>query len=369
MNTASLELPEIDISSLETELQDLKNVTDEANTEASTPTIYNISSYGADFSTEQHVKRMRSQAYIVPEFQRAYVWTQKKASRFIESLLLGLPVPSIFLYKDDDSGKHLVVDGQQRLRTVRFFFDGILGEKKFRLSDVHEKWLGRTYEELDEVDRQKIDDAIIHTIIFKQDEPSRDKSSVHHVFERLNTGGMNLTAQEIRVCVSHGNLANKLRVMNANSSWRTIYGKLSPRMKDQELVLRFLALHERWDHYERPMIDFLNSYMEDYKDSSSDVLERFAQNFDETIDVVVRSIGPKAFRPTNALNAAVYDACMVGIASRLKAGDPPDMSKVTSAYRSLLTDAAFRGFFERATADKDSVGGRIKKAIAAFSEC
>src|SRR5690349_3095746 len=100
---------------------------------------------------------MDSGAFFVPPFQRSYVWNQKQASRFIESLLLGLPVPSIFVFKDENSGKHLIIDGQQRLKTLQFYFAGVfregrLKDRVFRLTDVREAWVGRKYEELEEPD-------------------------------------------------------------------------------------------------------------------------------------------------------------------------------------------------------------------------
>jgi uncharacterized protein with ParB-like and HNH nuclease domain len=83
---------------------------------------------------------------------------------------------------------------------------------------------------------------VIHATIIKQDEPSDDQSSVYHIFERLNTGGTQLEPQEIRVCIFHGPFADLLEELNANKEWRAIYGPQSKRIKDQELILRFLAL-------------------------------------------------------------------------------------------------------------------------------
>jgi Protein of unknown function DUF262 len=95
------------------------NVVDETEKEPSSPTIYGISSYGADYTVDLLVKCMRSGAYVVPPFQRSYVWSIRKASRFIESLLIGLPVPGVFLYKEIDTPNYLIVDGHQRLKTLQ----------------------------------------------------------------------------------------------------------------------------------------------------------------------------------------------------------------------------------------------------------
>src|SRR5215210_7821651 len=85
------------------------------------PFKYSITSYGADYPVDSLVKRLREKDIFVPPFQRAYVWDARRASKFVESLLLGLPVPGIFLSREDDSGRLLVIDGQQRLRTLEYF--------------------------------------------------------------------------------------------------------------------------------------------------------------------------------------------------------------------------------------------------------
>jgi len=110
-------------------------VEDESAEEA-TSASFSITSYGADYPVDTLVKRMKGEAFFIPKFQRSFVWSQRHASRFIESLLMGLPVPGIFLYKEAITGKHLVVDGQQRLRTLQYFYSGVFLEKAFRLVGV-----------------------------------------------------------------------------------------------------------------------------------------------------------------------------------------------------------------------------------------
>lgn len=102
------------------------------------PFKYAITSYGADYPVDSLVQRVVSGDIVVPKFQRGYVWSLREASRFVESLLLGLPVPSIFLSKEKDSQQLLVIDGQQRLLTLRYFYEGMwpLTRKEFALKGV-----------------------------------------------------------------------------------------------------------------------------------------------------------------------------------------------------------------------------------------
>ena len=103
---------------LETDIED-------ESQEETIPYKYTIAAYGADYPVDALVKRMESEDILIPPFQRNYIWNYKQASRFIESFLLGLPVPAIFLSKEDKTNKLLVIDGQQRLRTLEYFYGGI----------------------------------------------------------------------------------------------------------------------------------------------------------------------------------------------------------------------------------------------------
>ncbi len=109
---------------------------------------------------------------------------------------MGLPVPGVFVFKEPNSSKHLIVDGQQRLKSLQFYYGGTFKERKFRLVDVNERLEGKTYTELEDDDRQRLDDAIVHVTIFKQDQPEDDKRSIYEVFERINTGGIKLSARK-----------------------------------------------------------------------------------------------------------------------------------------------------------------------------
>jgi Protein of unknown function DUF262 len=110
------------------------------------PFKYSITSYGADYPVDGLVKRISAQDIIIPRFQRGYAWSHKEASRFVESLLLGLPVPSICLSKETETQKLLVIDGQQRLQTLRYFYEGIWPStrREFALKGVPSKFEGAT---------------------------------------------------------------------------------------------------------------------------------------------------------------------------------------------------------------------------------
>jgi Protein of unknown function DUF262 len=345
------------------------------------PFTYSITSYGADYTIDSLVKRIEDGSIFVPIFQRGYVWKFREASRFIESLLLGLPIPGIFLAKEEDTKKLLVIDGLQRLRTLQYFYKGFFEptKKEFALKDVQEQFEGITYQSLSSEQRRDLDDSIVHATIVKQDEYSDDNSSIYHIFERLNTGGTQLKAQEIRSCIYHGAFNDLLKELNGNKSWRAIYGdddSSKIRMRDEELILRFLALYfspftqQQKLSYKKPMKEFLNLYMGKNKHLRFNSEIEIRQAFEPTIELVYKTLGNKAFKPKRDFNAAVFDAVMIGIARRLSQGNISDLERLPEKYEELLRDPEFRkSTVDTArTTEEDVVNSRIKLATQIFAD-
>jgi hypothetical protein len=344
------------------------------------PFTYSITSYGADFPVDALVRRVRAgdifiplfsasskKVHGVPRFQREYVWKKQQADRFIESLLLGLPVPGIFLVKEI-SGRHLVLDGHQRLLTLLRFYTNEWNEGPFELAYVQKRFVDRSFETLEPTDRRRLMDSIIHATIVRQDDPKDDLSSVYLIFERLNSGGTSLQPQEIRVALYHGPFVELLKTLNAIPSWRQLVGKRSARLKDVELILRFFALLEGSSSYRRPMKSFLNAYANKRRDLPPKTRDDFASVFTATADAILNWIGPRAFRPQRSVNAALVDALMVGVARRLARGplrSPP--KRLRAAYSHLLRTRAFVDTISRSTADDEYVRRRLKLATTAFA--
>jgi Protein of unknown function DUF262 len=340
------------------------------------PVQFDISSFGADYDAEGLVKRLARGDILIPAFQRNYVWSLREASRFVESLLLGLPVPAVFLAREPENNKLLVIDGQQRLKTLQFFYEGYFNpsptarvRKVFHLTDVQEPFLGRTYEQLEEKDRIRLNDSLIHAIIVKQESPVGDDTSIFHIFERLNSEGRKLTQQEIRSAVCHGPLIDLLGELNAHPNWRTIFGERNNRQKDEELILRFIALYADRYRYIRPMAEFLTKFATRNRAPTPAQLEVWAAAFRRTIDVIHQAKGRKSFRPERSLNAAVFDAVSVGLATRLSVVETTNNEKVAAAYDRLLQEEDFIASVERATSDASNVTARIEKAVQAFARC
>lgn len=356
----------LDVATSEDDEQIDDNLGDESKP---VPFKYSITSYGADYLVDGLVRRIEDGSIYVPSFQRGFVWGFGQASRFVESLLLGLPVPGIFLSKEQDTQKLLVIDGQQRLRTLQYFYGGIFAPtgQEFALRDVQSQFSGATYKSLQDQDRLRLDDSILHATIVKQDEPSEDDSSIYHIFERLNTGGTQLHPQEVRASIYHGEFNDLLKSLNDNKHWRAVYGPVSRRMRDQELILRFLALYYRGDHYEKPMKGFLNKYMGKNRHLLLQSENQLSDVFLTTVQAVYECLGSKAFKPKKAINAAVLDAVMVGVARRLEHGPITDGNTMRAKYDGLVVRKPFVAATETGTAREESVSRRLKLSSQAFA--
>jgi len=339
------------------------------------PYRYEITAYGADYPVDGLVKRLREGDIVIPTldpeepslteditgFQRGFIWTKTQCNRFVESLLLGLPVPGIFLVKMDDR-RFLVLDGQQRLRTLHAFYKGLLRGKAFALEEVQKEYTGLTYDALAAGDRRRLDDSIIHATIVRQDEPPDDLSSVYLLFERLNSGGTNLQPQEIRVALYHGALTELVRELNEDASWREIYGSRAKRLKDQELILRFFALRYWADRYGQPMKDFLNQYANANRDLQLQSGSELRDVFGRTTALISAALGATAFRLKNAINAAILDSVMVAVAELAAGPAHVQPAKLRRQYESLLDDEEFRGAVGKSTANEEQVKTRLLRA-------
>ena len=350
---------------------------EDADDSSVAPVRYEITSYGVDFDVEGLRRRLQRDEIIIPGFQRNFVWNLSDASRFIESLLLGLPVPGIFLSRDPESGKFMVIDGQQRLKSIQFFYDGVFNpspeskyQRAFKLTRVQDQFEGLTYEQLAPKDQIDLSNSIIHATVVKQDSPKKDDTSIYHIFDRINSGGRRLTPQEMRSAIYHGKLIDKLDAINNHQSWRSIFGKVHSRQRDQELILRFLAFFFDESRYKPPLTEFLTKFVGRNRNPDDDFLRRAASIFGDTMDAFGRAIDHGIFRREirSSLNAAVFDSMSVGLARRIDTVSSfPEAEAIKVAYRELLEDAEYIEAISQSTADEHSVRTRMRKAIERFA--
>lgn len=209
-------------------------------------------------------KYKKGKLVLQPDFQRHFVWDSAKSSRLIESALLDIPLPMVYLSEEKD-GKEYVIDGQQRLTSFFSFIDGKFPDNRdFKLSGlrVYKDINGKSFNEIDENLQDKVRYCKLRTITFKKDSNNDLK---FEIFERLNIGAVSLNDQELRNCIYRGSYNKLLRQLAADKDFMYLMGLKEPekRMKDIELVLRFAAYyHSTYLKYKPPMRRFLNEDMD-----------------------------------------------------------------------------------------------------------
>lgn len=322
---------------------------------------YEIMNYPADITLGGYVDYWDKKELIIPDFQRNYVWDRIKASKLIESFLLGLPVPGTFLYKQKSKPGFLIIDGQQRITSVVRFIKGTFEENIFRLKNVSPRYEGKSFDDLDEDDKFKLRGAVLRATIIQQINPL-DDTSIYQIFERLNTGGVNLNPMEVRQCVSYGPFVAALKKMNDDPDWRIIMGqqKTDKRLRDVELILRCLALSEKMDAYEKPMKGFLNKFMESNR-GKDDNFDDMIDNFERTTQYIVMKLGEKPFHLRGRLNYGALDSIMAVTLSDTAPSDLKDR------FAKLLNDDDYISAISFNTSDESVVNTRLSKAIEYLS--
>lgn len=317
--------------------------TEEAEESDSLIREYDITSSPNDFNTLTLFSFIESGVVKIPGFQRNYVWDVKRASKLIESMVIGLPVPQIFLY-EEDRNSFLVIDGQQRLMSLYYFIKQRFPNKEKRIE------LRRIFEEHGKIPSEIIEDdnyfskfnlqlpeqlprlpnrlnklnystlgelkttfdlRTIRNIIIKQTSPPDDDSSIYEIFNRLNSGGMNLKPQEIRTSLYHSSFYDLLYRLNGDTRWRRLLGISEPdlHMKDVEVLLRGVAMLVEGKEYSPSMVKFLNNFSRKSKtttDEQNQYLEQLFRTFLETCG----PLGERPFhgRKTSKFNISLFEA-------------------------------------------------------------
>lgn len=282
--------------------------------------------------------------YLTPEYQRqAGIWDLKRKSQLIESLLLSIPIPTIYCMEtekeDSDSVVKTVweiIDGLQRISTIEQFY-----KNKFKLKNLEElrDLEGLSYQELSEKHpkaKYMIDRSVLPIVLIKK---NSDDSLKFDVFARLNTGAVKLNNQELRNCIYRGSFNELLRELRENSVFlRMIFskGQVNKRMIDIEIILRFFAVYHNLNKtinkdkvpysesnkdiihgYIGSIKPFLNSFMKNNKDEPQEWIEENKQLFTNTISLVNDVFGKNAFRrgdTKKVLNLSIYDIVMSSFA-------------------------------------------------------
>jgi uncharacterized protein with ParB-like and HNH nuclease domain len=357
---------------------------------------YDVTSTPNDFNTLTIISFIESGLFKIPGFQRNYVWDIKRASKLIESLIIGLPIPQVFLY-EESKNNYLVVDGQQRLLTIYFFSKKRfpLKEKRFELRQIFEekgkfpdeylhddkyfedfklklvakgenatnKLHGLSYPTLGEV-KNSFDLRTVRNIMIKQNYPE-DDSAMFEIFNRLNSGGIILKPQEIRTSLYHSKFYNQLYKLNLNEKWRKLLNQAEPdlHMKDVEILLRGFALLLEGKNYSPSMTQFLNTFSKKSRTFTDDSLAYFQQLFVTFCDTVL-PLGTSIFSTSKGkFNITVFESIFVALCEDAVANQNFEIKTTTLDKIDILKkDDGFINATQDNTAGKKNVETRLRLA-------
>ena len=323
-------------------------------------------------------KYKRGKLILQSDFQRYFVWDAKKSSRLIESALVDIPLPVIYLSEEND-GKEIVIDGQQRLTSFFSFIDGTFPSgQAFRLTGlkVFQDLNKKSYKELGETLQDKIRYCKLRTITFNKDS-SHDLK--FEIFERLNSGAVSLNQHELRNCIYRGSYNELLKELAQSEDFISIVGPEPPRnrMRNIELVLRFTAFyHATYLHYKPPMLRFLNNEMIEHRLIAEARAEELRSAFKNTTTIIKSLFGEHSFKRFYAgteknrngywepqrFNASLYDILMYSFSKEDKNKVYQNLDSIREALICLMTeDQEFIDSIELGTSGLQAVTKRFDK--------
>ena len=312
----------------------------------------------------QELLRMleEGQISIAPAYQRQFRWGPDRCSQLVESLMLGIPIPNLFMATNEDNTWE-VVDGLQRLSAIvkfagsndlreRLNLDGALRLEELKKVDTFN---GLVFSSLPTRIQQHIRTRPLKVVTLND---KSDKIVRFDLFERLNTGGVSLSKQEIRDCVFQGPFAELLDRLSGTEDFRTVVRLTKKQMIDgtiEECVLRFFAFLDRYQQFEHSVTDFLNDYMQDATDEFDERREQeFCTVFRQLAECFPYGIKRPGRRGNTPLN--LYEGVVVGAALAIRRNGRLECNNA----HHWLGDEELKQFTTGATNSRRAVSGRIE---------
>jgi hypothetical protein len=306
---------------------------------------------------------------LSPKYQRRFRWDRKRQSSLIESFLMNVPVPPIFL-NEDAYGEYSVIDGKQRLTAINEFMRGRLKLKGLRVfADIN----GQSVDDLPESLQNAIKTRanIRAVIILRQSDPDVK----HEVFQRLNTGGIRLNAQEIRNSAWPGPLNETILELSVHPDFHSLLGitkkessVIYREMRDAEFVLRFFTFRTTWNDFSGGMMRALDRFMSENQRPSPERLNEWKADFLTTLQNVRAGFGDVAFKRwvpdqsqwRNQVIAALFDAEMFASRGRDRDLMAASGAQIQDGLRELFENEDFRKSIDAATNTPSKFRTRIR---------
>ena len=364
--------------SVKQELTDVQKQIDQVMGEVRTGVV--------DFSFGELISLHQNDELVIhPEYQRLFRWSNVQRSRFIETVLLELPYPPIFLI-ELASGQLELIDGLQRLCSVMQFIDytqlATVNEPlHLEGCDLLQELNDKAYLDLPLPTRLDLKRSMVRTIVIKRQSSSKLR---YEMFKRLNTGGSEISPQEIRNCTARmlGDEGVRfyefLKDCASNPDFVTCTQTLADsereRKQDEELVLRFLTLKNSQDSYRGNVRDWLDKYMEDTVKSGQFDFESESECFNSVFDLLGKKLGEGAFvnyrgdRQIGGLKPAYFEAVTMGFVHNLDKLRAIPESAIRQAIAQTVQSQEFRQCTGPGANNKEKLRGRIAVIKSALEQ-
>ena len=337
-----------------------------------------------DFSLREFQSMKQDGDLILqPEYQLKYVMNIKMASRLIESILIDVPIPVVYLAEEMD-GTFSVIDGQQRLTSFISFIEGVLPNNqvfKLKSLSVLKELNNKSFADLSKEEQTKIKTTTIHTILIKKESPDDIK---FEIFERLNTGSVKLNEDELRNSVYRGNYIKLLAELEEDADFHALVrnDRYKNRMIYRGMFLRFFAFSEKtYLNYSASMKQFLNKELRDNQHIPETKSNEYRKRFKHCVELVKMTFGENAFRRfvvdeskgvngqwTNGINTSLFDVQMCGFIHYSKHDIAPHTDRIREAMIELILNERFFQSIAVRTNDKDQVQYRFKMWFQALDD-
>ena len=338
-----------------------------------------ISTQPYDLSVQTLMEQWEEKTLKIPEIQREYVWDNGRASRLIESLILNIPIPPVYFSETKDATFE-VIDGHQRVRSIARYLNNEFGLSGLRVLD---EFKGVRFFKLPAREQRFLKSRSLRAVVISYDS---HPSMKFEVFERLNTGGISLNAQELRNSIYRGTFNRELKELVKDQNYRECIGTTMPRrrMVDEELILRFFALRELLPKYRPPLKRKLNDYMYKNKNPREEWLDERRGVFRDTMAEMAVVLGNQSFRLIDSqgnplrdkngkplprgVNRALFDAQALAFSWANKPFPPGARTAVVRRISDALGEERTQDAVGLATGDRKRIIDRVMAMVYALRE-
>ncbi|WP_175253358.1 DUF262 domain-containing protein [Pseudomonas sp. BMW13] len=308
----------------------------------------------------------RENIVLDPTFQRREAWDDTRKSRLIESIIVGVPIPNIVLAEaKENRGHFMVIDGKQRLLAVMTFMSGNL---TLRGLDLRQDLNGLNFSSLPFQDRDYFENSTIRATIVRN---WQDENFLYAMFYRLNSGSLQLSPQELRKALVGGKLLDAIdEYIFHSDAFKSVFGeKLDKRMRDSELVLRFIAFDSDIEHYNGNLKHFLDEATKKYESNWSALSQDLIKKFDRlnlALETSYTIFGSNAFKKYSEkgyerrINRAIFDSVARSFSEpHVSQWAIENPQEVITLYEEVCLDPDFRSAIEKTTKTREATFARI----------